>query len=92
MKRFIACFLVWCFVVNFGNTIFSSEKKAPSAIENPNLVSVQEYYSLLTKYFQEDNCKNLLYYSQIIIRNFADTSFAHDALYYQAVAYFNLKD
>jgi outer membrane protein assembly factor BamD (BamD/ComL family) len=55
-------------------------------------LSVQESYSNATKALQDKRWDDVIYFSSIINKNFADSSFAKDAIFYQGVAYYNIRE
>jgi outer membrane assembly lipoprotein YfiO len=62
------------------------------AADHSNNHSVQECYSLFLQAFEEKKWKELINYTQKVLRQFPDTPFAEEARYYQGVAYFHLGD
>jgi len=63
-----------------------------SAFLFANEHSVQEYFDLLNKAKEEKRWEDLLFYSNVIINDFSDSSLAKDTLFYKGVALYNLSD
>ena len=53
---------------------------------------VQDAYNEITQAFESENWMSLLTNSQNVIKNFSETNYSKEAVYYLAVAYFNLRD
>jgi len=81
MKLIKYCFIYICLL---NVTLFASNKQP--------IESVQKYYSLASDSFEKYDWNNVINYSLIIIKNFPESSFIKEALFFLGVAYFNLKD
>ena len=55
-------------------------------------ISVQELYSNAMKAFQNNQWSELVSQCRKVTKNYSDTSFASDALYYMSVGYFRMED
>ena len=54
--------------------------------------SAQEIYDFTMDSLKKENWQYLLHFSKTLNSKFNDSSFSKDSIYYQAIAYFNLKD
>jgi outer membrane protein assembly factor BamD (BamD/ComL family) len=54
--------------------------------------SVQDHFSVLSKAYLDKQWEKVVAEATIIIKNFSTTPFAHDALFYQGVAYYHLSN
>ena len=81
MKLIKFCF-VCLFLIN--SVLFASS--------NTNKYSVQTYYSLASEAFEKYDWKKVIGYCLEIIKNYPESSFTKESLFYLGVAYFNLRD
>ncbi|MBI5345585.1 MAG: tetratricopeptide repeat protein [Chlamydiae bacterium] len=76
MKKFLTLFAFICFGL-FGQ---------------PQAVSIQESYSALNKFNEQKNWFSVIKSANDIMKNYYATTFAKEAQYHLAIAYFNLND
>ena len=55
-------------------------------------ISVQEVYSNAMRAFQKGEWSELVSHCEKVSKNFSDTTFARDSIYYMGVGYFQLED
>lgn len=65
---------------------------ATSVFASTHIESVQKYYSQTSESFEKYDWPKVIEYGSEIIRNYPNSPFAKDTLFYLGVAYFNLRD
>lgn len=81
--------------VLFAGPLFGAYTLRAGKLINTNEVStlsVQEHYSLATEAFQKEDWKELIRQATIVIKNFPETPFMHESLFYLGVGYFQTQD
>ncbi|MBS0647982.1 MAG: outer membrane protein assembly factor BamD [Verrucomicrobia bacterium] len=61
-------------------------------LEEVATMSVQEHYGLLLEAVQKEDWNEVVHQSTVMIKNFPDSPFYHEAFYYLAVGYFHKDD
>jgi outer membrane protein assembly factor BamD (BamD/ComL family) len=80
--RLIKCFFIYLILLN--TTLFCNN--------DSKLQSVQKYYSFACDAFEKYNWSKVIEYCNVIIKNYPDSAFVKESLFYLGVAYFNLKE
>lgn len=92
MKLFFIFLASICFLI--------SESQAAYVLKNGSLInskeiatlSAQEHYSLALEAYRNEKWEDLIHQSTIVIQNFEDSPFYHEAIFYLGAAYFHIKD
>lgn len=81
MKLIKYCFLFACLL----NLPLIAEEKQP-------IESVQKYYSIASDAFEKYDWNKVIKNSLLIIRNYPESAFTKESLFFLGVAYFNMRD
>ncbi len=92
MKLFFIFLLSFC--------VFGSPIQAAYVLKNGSLInskevatlSAQEHYSLALEAYRNNQWEDLIHQSTIVIQNFEDSPFYHEAIFYLGAGYFHTKD
>lgn len=77
------------------STVFGAYTLKAGKLVNTNEVatmSVQEHYSALTEAYQKEDWQEVVRQGTIVIKNFPETPFVQESLYYLAAGYFNVNE